>query len=151
MAIPAFYIGALGSLLKLEHPLLALALFPLALAGGLALGYGMYRAGKTVAAASTQPVPRWLYGLAGPCFLALAVVASRLAYAQSHASGNAAASITLGFLALYSAVGGVLCLGRAIARGPTRMIFWVFLPQWACPERKPAQRKPRPRRGRKPG
>jgi hypothetical protein len=126
--LPTFCIGALGSLLKIEHPLLALAVIPLALAGALAFGYYMRVAAKTAAAASTRAVPRWLYGLAGLCFLSLTVVAAWLSYAESHASGNEAFSITLGFLAFYCALGGVLSLGRALARGHKRMVFWDFLP-----------------------
>lgn len=62
--LPAFCIGALGSLLKLDHPLLALALSPPAVAGTLAFGYYLRVAAKAAAAWSTRPVPRWLYGLA---------------------------------------------------------------------------------------
>ena len=87
-------------------------------------------AAKKAAAASTRPVPRQLYGLSGLCFFALAVVLARLSYAESHASGNAAISVTLGFLAFYCAIAGVLALGRALARGPTRLSFWVFVPRW---------------------
>jgi len=128
--LPTSCIGAVGSLLRVEDPLLALALSPLALAGALAIGYGMRVAAKTASAASTWPVPRWLYGLAGLSFLALTVVLARLSYAESHASGNAAFSITLAFLAFYCAIAGVLCLGRAFIRGPKRLAFWVFLPRW---------------------
>lgn len=137
--LPCFCFGALGSLLKVEHPLVALAVFPLALAGALALGYWMRVAAKTVAAASTRPVPRPLYGLAGLCLIALTVALARLSYAESHASGNAAFSITSGFLALYCAIGGVLALGRALARGPSRLAFWVFVPRWLDSEAKQPQ------------
>jgi hypothetical protein len=135
--LPTFCIGALGSLLKLEHPLLAVAVSPLALAGGLAFGYYMRVAAKAAAASSARAVPRRLYGLGGLCILALTVVVARLSYAESHASGNEAFSITLGFLAVYCAIGGVLHLGRALARGRKRLIFWVFLPRWMAPELKP--------------
>jgi hypothetical protein len=128
--LPTSCIAALGSLLRVEHPLLALAVSPLALAGALAIGYCMRVSAKTAAAASTWPVPRWLYGPAGLCFLALTVVLARLSYAESHASGNAAFSITFAFLAFYCAIAGVLCLGRALIRGPKRLAFWVFLPRW---------------------
>ena len=87
-------------------------------------------AAKRAAAASTRPVPRLLYGLAGLCLLSLTVVLARLSDAESHASGNAAFSITFGFLAFYCAVAGVLSLGRALTRGPKRLAFWVFLPRW---------------------
>jgi hypothetical protein len=140
--LPTFCIGALGSLLRLEHPLLALAVSPLVLAGALAAGYYLRVAAKTAAAASTRTVPRWLYGLAGLCFLALAVLAAELSYAQSHASGNEAFSIAVGFLAFYCAIGGALCLGRALARGRRRLIFWVFLPRWLASELKPQQSRP---------
>jgi hypothetical protein len=135
--LPAFCIGALGSLLKLEHPLLALAVSPLALAGGLVFGYYMRVAAKTAAAASARAVPRWRYGLGGLCFLALTVVVAQLSYAESHSSGNEAFSITLGFLAVYCAIGGVLHLGRALGRGRRRLLFWVFLPRWMASELKP--------------
>jgi hypothetical protein len=136
--LPMSCIVSLASQEKLYHPLLVVAGSPLWLAGGLALGQLMRVAAKTAAAASMRPVPRWLYGLAGLCLLALMVVLARLSYAQSHASGNAALSIALGFLAFYCAIAGVLALGRAIARGPRRLAFWVFLPRWLDSQAKPA-------------
>jgi hypothetical protein len=144
--LPAFWIGALGSLLKLDHPLLALALLPLAAAGTLAFGYYLRVAAKAAAASSARAVPRWLYGLAGLFFLCLTAVGVRLCYAESHASGNEAFSITLGFLAFYGAIGGVLSLGRALARGRKRLIFWVFLPRWLTSELKPEHFKRSSRR-----
>jgi len=128
--LPMLCFGALARLLQLDHPLMAYALSPLEAAGALAFGYCMRVVAKRAAAASTRPVPRLLYGLAGLCLLSLTVVLARLSYAESHASGNAAFSITLGFLAFYCAIGGALSLGRAVTRGPKRLAFWVFLPRW---------------------
>lgn len=128
--LPIPWFGSLESILRLDHPLMAYALSPLLLAGTLALGYCIRVAMKTAAAASRRPVPRPIYGLASLCLCALAVILARLCYAESHASGNAAISITFGFLALYSMIGGVLSAGRSLARGPRRLAFWVFLPRW---------------------
>lgn len=130
LLLPMFYVGSLVSLLKLDHPLLAHSLSPLLLVGVVALGYCLRVAAKAAASASTRLVPRWPYGLAGLCFLALIVVFARLAYAESHATGHEVASVTLGFLAFYCAIGGVLSLGHALVRGPRRKAFWVFLPRW---------------------
>jgi hypothetical protein len=139
--LPMFCIVSLVSLLKIEHPLLTLVASPLWLGGGLAFGQLMRVAARTAAAASKRPVPRWLYALAGPCFLALMVELARLSYAQSHAAGNAAFSIILGFLAFYCAIGGVLALGRAVVRGPRRLAFWVFLPRWLDSPTRPAEKR----------
>ena len=128
--LPMFCVVALASLLKLDHPLLGYSLGPLELAGGIAVGYCLRFAARAAASASARPVPRWLYGLAGLCFLALTVMFARLSYGDSSGSGNEAASITLAFLALYCGIGGGLSLGRALASGPKRKIFWVFLPRW---------------------
>jgi hypothetical protein len=130
LLLPMFYVGSLVSLLKLDHPVLAYSLSPLLLVGVLALGYCFRVAARAAAAASRRLVPRWIYGLAALCFLALIVVFARLAYAESHASDTEVASITLGFVAFYCAIGGVLLLGRALVRGPRRTAFWVFLPHW---------------------
>ncbi len=118
------------SLLRLDHPLAAYALSPLIFVGTLAFGYGMRIAAKKVSAASRRTVPRLVYGLAGLCFFGLTAVLAPLSYAYSHASGNAAVSVTFGFLAFYCAIAGVLCLGRALIRGPKRLAFWVFMPRW---------------------
>jgi len=128
--LPGGWFASLMSLFKLDHPLLALSLSPLGVVGMLALWYYLRLAAKEAAAVSTHPVPRFLYALAGFGFLALAVVLAPLSYAQSHAGGNAAISVTLGFLAFYCAIATVLCLGRAVVRGPRRLAFWVFLPRW---------------------
>jgi len=128
--LPMFLFTSLWSLLKLDYPLLAWTLGLPALVGVLAFGYLMRVAAKQAAAASTRPVPRPLYGFAGLCLFALTVVLARLSYAESHASGNAAVSITFGFLAFYCVIGGVLALGRALARGHKRLRFWVFVPRW---------------------
>jgi hypothetical protein len=77
--------------------------------------------------------------LAGLCFLALTVVLALLSYAFSHASGNAAVSVTFGFLAFYCAITGVLCLGRALTWGPKRLVFWVFLPRWLLDSQRSAR------------
>jgi hypothetical protein len=106
------------------------ALSPLIFAATLAFGYYLRVAAKKAAAASVRTVPRLVYGLAGLCLFALTVGLAPLPYAYSHASGNAAVSVTFGFLALYCAIAAVLCLGRALARGPKRLAFWVFLPRW---------------------
>ena len=142
--LPGLWLGALGSLLKVEHPLVALAISPLVLAGALALAYWIHAAHKSfsLAAMSTRPVPRLLYGLAGLCFFALAVGLARLSFAQSHAGGNAAFSITLGFLALYCAIGATLNLGRALTWGRSRLIFWIFLPRWLGGGPRPGQSTP---------
>ena len=128
--LPLPWFASLESVLRLDHPLMAYALSPLLLVVTLALGYCMRVAAKKAAGASRRSVPRSLYGLAGLCFVALAFVLAALSYAESHASGNAAVSITFGFLAFYSGIGGVLSLGRALARGRKRLAFWVFLPRW---------------------
>ena len=128
--LPGAWLGSLASLLRLERPLAAYALSPLELVGALALGYCIRVAAKTAAAISAHPVPRLLYGLAGLGFFALAVALAPLSYAESHATGNAAISVTLGFLAFYCAIAGLLSLGRALTRGPKRLAFWVFLPRW---------------------
>jgi len=52
-------------------------------------------------------VPRLVYGPAGLCFLVLTVVLALLSYGYSHASGNAAVSVTFGFLACYCTIAGV--------------------------------------------
>ena len=143
LILPTFSIGALVSLLRLEHPYVALAVGPLALAGALALGYYIRVASKRAAAASKREVPRWLYGSAGLCFLPLTFVMGRLAFAESHATGNEAFSITLGFLAFYCAIAGGLFLGRALARGPKRLIFWIFVPRWLASELKQHHTPPR--------
>jgi hypothetical protein len=117
-------------LLMLDYPLAAYALSLPIFAATLALGFWLRIAAKKAAAASTRPVPRLAYGLSGLCFFALTVALARLSYAESHASGNAAISVTLGFLAFYCAIVGVLSLGRALMRGPKRLAFWAFLPRW---------------------
>jgi hypothetical protein len=128
--LPAAWVGSLMKLLALDHPLAWFALgLPVFLAS-LALALGLWLAARKVAAASTRRVPRVLYGLAGLGFLALAAALAPLSYAQSHASGNAYLSVTLGFLAFYCAIAGVLGLGRALVRGPKRNAFWVFVPRW---------------------
>jgi hypothetical protein len=139
--LPTFGFASLWSLLKLDHPLLALALSPLEIAGALAFGYLMRVAAKAAAAASARPVPRLLYGVAGLCSFALTVVLARLSYAQSHTSGNEALSITLGVLALYCTIAGALALGRGLAWGPRRLAFWVFLPRWLDSEPRQPQRQ----------
>jgi hypothetical protein len=128
--LPMFWFGSLARVLELDHPLAGYALSPAELAGAFAVGYLLRVTAKKASAASTRPVPRLLLGLGGLCFFALTVVLARISYAESHASGNAALSITLGFLAFYCAIGGVLAFGRALARGPRRLAFWVFLPRW---------------------
>ena len=128
--LPMFWFASLWSLLKLDYPLLAWVLGLPALVGALAFGYLMRVAAKKAAVASTRPVSRLLYGLTGLCLFALMVLLAQLSYAESHASGNAAVSITFGFLAFYCAIGGVLALGRALARGPKRLSFWLFIPRW---------------------
>jgi len=134
IAVPFFlplpWFGSLEIILRLDHPLMAYALSPLLLAGALALGYCIRVATRTAAAASRRPVPRPLYALAGLCLTALAFVLARMSYAESHAGGNAAISITFGFLALYSTIGVVLTGGRSVARGPKRLAFWLFPPRW---------------------
>jgi ABC-type Fe3+ transport system permease subunit len=52
-----------------------------------------------------------------------------VSFAYSHASGNAAASVTFAFLAFYCTIAGVLCLGRALIRGRKRLSFWLFPPR----------------------
>jgi hypothetical protein len=128
--LPGAWFASLVSLLKLDYPLAAYALSPLVFAGVLAFGYCIRVAAKRAAAASRRTVPRLIYGLAGLCFIGLTVAVAPLSYAYSHASGNAAISVTFGFLAFYCAIAGVLCLGRALVRGPKRLAFWVFLPRW---------------------
>lgn len=128
--LPGAWFGSLVSLLRLEYPLAAYALSPLLFVGALAFGYCMRIAAKRAAAASRRMLPRLVYGLAGLCFIGLTVVQAPLSYAYSHASGNAAISVTFGFLSFYCAIAGVLCLGRAFVRGPKRLAFWVFLPCW---------------------
>jgi hypothetical protein len=128
--LPMFWFASLWSLLKLDYPLLAWMLGLPALVGALAFGYLMRVAAKKAAAASTRPVPRLLYGFTGLCLFAVTAVLARLSYAESHASGNAAVSITFGFLAFYCAISSVLALGRALARGSKRLSFWVFVPRW---------------------
>ena len=128
--LPGAWIGSLTSLLRLDDPQIWFVLSPLLVAGTLVFGYCMRLAAKKAAAASTRPVPRWAYGLAGLCFLGLTVVLAPLSYAYSHASGNAAVSLTFGFLAFYCAITVVLCFGRALVRGPRHLAFWVFLPRW---------------------
>jgi hypothetical protein len=128
--LPGAWFGSLASLLRLDHPLAAYALSPLIFVGMLAFGYCMRIAAKKASAASRRTVPRLVYGLAGLCFFGLIVVLATLSYAYSHASGNAAVSVTFAFLAFYYAIAGVLCLGRALIRGPKRLAFWVFLPSW---------------------
>jgi len=128
--LPAAWFGSLMSLLRLDNLLAAYALSPVMVAGTLVFGYCVRLAAKKAAAASRRTVPRLVYGSAGLCLLALTVVLAALSYAYSHASGNAAVSVTLGFLALYCAIAGVLCLGRALTWGPKRLAFWVFLPRW---------------------
>jgi hypothetical protein len=128
--LPAAWFGSLLKLLVLDHPLAGYALSLPVLAATLALALGLWFAARKVAAASTHRVPRLVYGLAGLGFLALTVALAPLAYAQSHATGSPYLSVTLGFLALYCAIAGVLCLGRALVRGPKRLAFWVFLPRW---------------------
>jgi hypothetical protein len=128
--LPAAWIGSLMKLLALDHPLAWFALGLPVLAATLALAFGLWLAARKAAAASTRRVPRLVYGLAGLCFLALAGALAPLSYAQSHASGDAYFSVTLGFLAGYCAIAGVLGLGRAVVLGPRRLAFWVFLPRW---------------------
>jgi len=128
--LPGAWLGSLESLLRLDHPLAAYLLSLPGLAGMLAVGYCLRVAARKAAAASTRPVSRLVYALAGLCFLGLAVALAPLCYAESHASGNAAVSVTLGFLAFYCAIAGTLALGRAVTKGPRRLAFWVFLPRW---------------------
>jgi hypothetical protein len=130
LLLPIPWLGSLESILRLDHPLMAYTLSPLLLAGALALGYAFRVAAMTVAAASRRRVPRPIYGLAGLSLIAAAVILVRQSYAESHASGNAAISITFAFLALYSTIGAVLSAGRSFVRGPRRLAFWVFLPRW---------------------
>jgi hypothetical protein len=117
-------------LLMLDYPLAAYALGLPVFAATLAFGLCARIAARKAAAASTRPVPRLVYGLFGLCFFALTVALAALSYAESHASGNAAISVTVGFLAFYCAIAGVLWLGRALMRGSKRVAFWVFLPRW---------------------
>jgi hypothetical protein len=98
---PGAWFGSLVSLLRLDYPFAAYALSPLILAAVLAFGYCMRIAARTLAAASRRTVPRFVYGLAALCFFGLTVVLVPLTYAYSHASGNAAVSVTFGFLAFY--------------------------------------------------
>jgi hypothetical protein len=128
--LPGAWIGSLTNLMRLDYPQVWFVLSPLIFAGALAFGYCMRIAAKKAAAASTRRVPRWAYGLAGLCFVGLTIALAPLSYAYSHASGNAAISLTIGFLAFYCAIAGVLCFGRALIRGPRRLGFWVFLPRW---------------------
>jgi hypothetical protein len=128
--LPGAWFGSLMSLLRLDNLFAAYALSPVMVAGTLALGYCMRLAATKAAAASRRAVPRLVYGLAGLCFLALTVVLALPSYAFSHASGNAAVSVTFGFLAFYCAIAGVLGLGRALTPGHKRLVFWVFLPRW---------------------
>jgi len=128
--LPVAWLGSLGSLLRLDDPLLAYALSPVFFVGTLGLWLGLWAGAKKVAAASTRRVPRLVYGVAGLCFLGLAAVLGPMAYGESHANGNAAISVTLAFLAFYCVIAGVLGLGRALVRGPKRLVFWVFLPRW---------------------
>jgi hypothetical protein len=128
--LPGAWFGSLVSLLRLDYPFAAYALSPLILAAVLAFGYCMRVAAKTLAAASRRTMPRFVYGLAALCFFDLTVVLVPLSFAYSHASGNAAVSVTFGFLAFYCTIAGVLCLGRALIGGPKRLAFWVFLPRW---------------------
>jgi hypothetical protein len=130
LVVPAAWFGSLMKLLALDHPLAWFALGLPVFAATLALAVGLWLAARKVAAASTRRVPRLVYGLAGLCFLALTVALAPLSYAESHASGNAYISVTLGFLAFYCAIAAVLGLGRAFVGGPKRLAFWVFLPRW---------------------
>jgi hypothetical protein len=134
IAVPFFlpipWLGSLESILRLDHPLMAYTLSPLLVAVALAVGYAFRVTARAVAAASRRRVPRPIYGLAGLCLIAAAVILARLSYAESHAAGNAAISITFAFLALYSTGGAVLCAGRSFVTGPRRLAFWVFLPRW---------------------
>jgi hypothetical protein len=134
IAVPFFlpipWLGSLESILRLDHPLMAYTLSPVLVALALAVGYAFRVTARAVAAASRRRVPRAIYGLAGLILIAVAIILARLAYAESHASGNAAISITFGFLAFYSTIGGVLSAGRSFVRGPKRLAFWVFLPHW---------------------
>jgi hypothetical protein len=128
--LPGAWFASLVSLLRLDHPFAAFALSPLIVAGALAFGYCMRVAATKASAASRRTVPRLIYALAGLCFIGLTVLLAPLSYAYSHASGNAAISVTFGFLAFYCSMAGVLCFGRAVIRGPKRLAFWVFLPRW---------------------
>jgi hypothetical protein len=145
--LPGAAFASLMSLLRLDHPVLAYALDPLVLAGVLAFCFCLRVAAKKAAASSRRRVPRLLYGLGALCFLALAIALAPLSYAESHASGNAAISVTVGFLAFYCAIAGVLFLGRALMRGPKRQAFWVFLPRWLLDTPRAGTATPATRRG----
>jgi len=137
LVLPLAWSVSLMSLLKLDDPVAVDTLSPLILAATLAFGYCMRIAANKAATASTRPVPRFAYGLAGLCFFALTVVLAPVSYAYSHVSGSAAISVTVGFVAFYCAIAGVLCLGRALSWGSKRLAFWVFLPRWLLDSQRP--------------
>jgi hypothetical protein len=92
-----------------------------------------YAAATRVSNASVRRPPRWLYLLYAAGYLVPVALFVRVAtdHARTHtANAGGWEPMAGGMLATYCAIGALLMLGRASARGALRRAFWIFPPHW---------------------
>jgi hypothetical protein len=128
--VPLLYGCAIGSLFKLDHPVLSFFLAPVSIAVILGAGFGLRFAGRELARISVRRVPRWLYALAGPGVLMLVPVYFRVAMREAGTADATGYAISACFVVGYSAAAGLVLLGRAVVIGPRRRALWLFPPHW---------------------
>jgi hypothetical protein len=89
------------------------------------------RVGRRFSLAFTRPTPRWLYLLFTTCYTAAASVLYWLTSRRpSGPHGQDWLQMTAGLMGVTCAVAALIMLGRAIARGTFRRVFYFFVPQW---------------------
>jgi hypothetical protein len=131
--VPMLYAVAMGSLFKLDHPLLSFFLAPVSIAVMLGAGCFLRYVAQKLARMSVRRVPRWLYALAGLGVLMLVPVYLRVAMRDAGTANAAGSAISACFVVGYSAAVGVVLLGRAVVIGRRRNVFWLFPPRWLDP------------------
>jgi hypothetical protein len=133
LGVPLLYGVAIGSLFKLDHPVLSFFLAPVSIAVTLGAGFGLRFAGRELAKMSVRRVPRWLYALAGLGLLVLVPVYFRVAMREAGTPDATGYAISARFVVACSAAAGLVLVGRAAVIGPRRSALWLFPPRWLRP------------------
>jgi ABC-type glycerol-3-phosphate transport system permease component len=88
-------------------------------------------AAPQLSAVSLQRRPRWLYALLAAVYLTPVgfFVGMAMQHAHAHTADSQWAPI-VGLIAANCALAALVMLGRAIAWGPKRRVFWLYPPLW---------------------
>ena len=105
----------------------------LALAAGIV---GLLIAGRWLAARAVRPRSRWLYALFAACYLAPVAVLVHVAVDHASAMNDTGwVPMAGGLTAVGCAAAALVMIGRAVAWGRVRSVFYLCVPRWLSDER----------------